>query len=393
MQAQTIHIQSPEEARERLSDTLAAGMKPTLAIVFASIKTDWRSIRDVLQDAGIDVLGATSCGEFTNGQQTEGAAAILLLDLSRDAYTILFEDLHDRDLADATGQLAASALQAFERPAFILCSTGISVEGEMFAGPALLHSLERAIGQRVKLYGGMAGDDGTFTGSYVFTQGRESDLGLALLVLDEGKVDLYGMATSGWQPMGIARTVTRSLDDWLYTIDDKPAMEMYLKYLGKDAGAGTDAYRLFEDVGIHYPFQVEGAGDPVMRTPMQIDKDTNGLKLDFGIPQGATLRFSMPPDFDIVENVLESARELKTTAHADAEAVLVFSCAGRLSALGPLVTQENDGLGEIWDAPMAGFFTYGEYGTTREGKQEFHSTTCCWVAFREKPASTNIYNP
>ena len=393
MQARTIHIQSPEQAREHVSDAVAAGMKPTLAIVFASIKTDWRSIRDVLHEAGMDVLGATSCGEFTNDRQTEGAAAILLLDLSLDAYTILFEDLHDRDLAEATDQMAAAALQAFERPAFMLCSTGVSAKGEMFAGPAFLHSLERSVGHSVRLFGGMAGDDGTFTGSFVFTRDRESDVGAALLVLDENKVDLHGMAVSGWQPMGIARTVTRSEGDWLYTIDDKPAMEMYLKYLGKDTGPGTDAYRLFEDVGIHYPFQVDGAGDPVMRTPMQVDKETHGVKLDFGIPQGATLRFSMPPDFDIVERVLESARDLKATAHAEAEAVLVFSCAGRLSALGPLVTRENDGLAGIWKAPMAGFFTDGEYGTTRSGRLEFFSTTCCWVALHEKSASTHLNNP
>jgi hypothetical protein len=96
------------------------------------------------------------------------------------------------------------------------------------------------------------------------------------------------------------------------------------------------------------------------------------------------LRFSTPPDFDIVENVLEKAKELKDTTHAEAEALLIFSCAGRLSALGPMTTMENDGLSEIWNTPMAGFFTYGEYGTMPGGKQEFHSTTCCWVALKEK---------
>jgi hypothetical protein len=33
---------------------------------------------------------------------------------------------------------------------------------------------------------------------------------------------------------------------------------------------------------------------------------------------------------------------------------------------------------------MAGFFTYGEYGRTKKGKQEFHSGACCWVALKEK---------
>jgi hypothetical protein len=85
-----------------------------------------------------------------------------------------------------------------------------------------------------------------------------------------------------------------------------------------------------------------------------------------------------------VENILEEATKIKNKDNEEAEALLIFSCFGRLSALGPLVKLENDGLGEIWNAPMAGFFTYGEYGTSQNGKQEFHSTTCSWVALKEK---------
>jgi hypothetical protein len=49
-----------------------------------------------------------------------------------------------------------------------------------------------------------------------------------------------------------------------------------------------------------------------------------------------------------------------------------------------MANAENEGLHEVWKAPMAGFFTYGEFGKAINGKQEFHSTTCCWVALKEK---------
>lgn len=121
-----------------------------------------------------------------------------------------------------------------------------------------------------------------------------------------------------------------------------------------------------------------------MRTPIRIDGDKNAIKLDFDVPQGAKFRFSVPPDLDIVNNIVYGANALKSATQSDAEALLIFSCAGRLSAMGPLITLKNDGLAEVWNAPMAGFFTYGEYGTTRDRGQEFHSTTCCWVAMKEK---------
>ena len=68
-----------------------------------------------------------------------------------------------------------------------MCSTGVSAKGEIFSGDVLVRSIENVMGPQVNIYGGMAGDDGTFTGTYVFTYEKESDEGIAALVLDEEK--------------------------------------------------------------------------------------------------------------------------------------------------------------------------------------------------------------
>jgi len=384
MRAISINGKSIEEISSALQQSVADGFRPTLAIVFISIKQDRKTICDMLHKQGIDVLGATTAGEFIDGHQSEGAAAILLLDLNPDYYTLLFEDIGDRTMEEIASIITQKALRKFAKPAFILCSTGVSSKGELFEGDVLIRNMARALGPYANIYGGMAGDDITFSGSYVFTWQKETDFGVVTLVLNENKISLKGMAISGWKPLGISRTVTRSEDGWIYTIDDKPALEMYLKYLGMNVNPGDDKYKMFEDVGIHYPFQVEGIGDPIMRTPFLINGDTDAIKLDYPIPEGTKFRFSVPPDFDIVENVLEKANELKDESLWEAEALLIFSCAGRLSALGPMTNLENEGLFKIWKAPMAGFFTYGEYGMSSNGIQEFHSTTCCWVVLKEK---------
>jgi hypothetical protein len=384
MKAKSIKGKSPEEIQSALEESMADGFKPTLAIVFISIKQDRKAICEILHNKGIDIFGATSCGEFADGYKDEGSAVILLLNLNGDYYTILYEDFENRTVGEAAAQLAKSALQKFKKPAFIICSTGLSAESGLVDGGDLMSSMEKVVGQNVNIYGGMAGDDLTYTGTYAFTYERESEKGIAALVLDEDKISVKGMAISGWNPLGISRTVTKNEDGWIYKIDDQPALQMYLKYLGNEPISGESEHELFEEVGFHYPFQVEGIGDPIMRTPFKFNKDKNALMCDFDIPQGAKFRFSMPPDFDIVENVLEKAEELQNAGQTEAEALLIFSCAGRLSALGPLTNLENDGLSDIWKAPMVGFFTYGEYGTNLTGRPEFHSTTCCWVVLKEK---------
>ena len=385
MKAKSIKGKSAEEIQSALQQSMADGFKPTLAIVFISIKQDRKAVCQILQGEGIDILGATSSGEFINGHQDQGSAVVLLLNLSRDSYTILFENIADSNLSEAATRLAERALQKFKQPAFILCSTGISVKGEYLDGESLVRGLENVVGPQVTIYGGMAGDDYTVTGTYVFTGEKESDTGIVALVLNEEKISLHGMAISGWKPLGISRTVTKSEGGWIYTIDDQPALDMYMKYLGLKPTAETDKYKIFEGIGVHYPFQVEReTGEPVLRTPMAVDPNKNAIMCDFDVPEGSRLRFSMPPDFDIVETVIEKANGLKITSQLEAEALLIFSCAGRVSALGPMANAENEGLYDVWKAPMAGFFTYGEYGRAINGRQEFHSTTCCWVALKEK---------
>ncbi|MEI9807238.1 MAG: FIST N-terminal domain-containing protein [Bacteroidota bacterium] len=385
MRAKSIKGASAEEIKTALQQSLTDGFRPTVAIVFVSVKQDRKAICDILNREGIDILGATSSGEFINGHQSEGESAIMLLDINKNDYRILFEDIGERSLTDAVTGMAKAAQQEFNKPAFILCSTMISVNGKLIDGENLIRSIEKVTGPDVSMYGGMAGDDIRFTGTYVFTNERSTDYGIAALVLDEEKISLYGMAISGWKPMGISRIATKTEGNLIYTIDGVSALEIYLRFLGMDISSADDQVRFFDSVGIHYPFQIEREDRaPMMCSPIGYDKEKKALICESPVLQGARFRFSTPPDFDIVETVVAKATGLKNETHAEAEALLIFSCAGRLSALGPMAQEENEGLYNVWKAPMAGFYTYGEFGKAVNGKHEFHSTTCSWVAIKEK---------
>ena len=385
MKAKSIHGKSVADIRETLNQAIDVGFKPTLAIIFMSIKHDRDAICKLMDSKNIDVFGATSCGEFINGLQTEGEIVMLLLDLSKEHYKILFENIRGRNLGETASNLANAAKNQFSNPSFIICSTGMTVEGEYFDGDTFIKSINEGIDPDQIYFGGMAGDDWTFSGSYLFTNYGETDFGIAALVLDADTVSLNGMAITGWKPMGISRRVTKSKGNLLYTIDGKPAVEMYYKYLGQAEKLGDESFDVFKDLSIYYPFIVKRAsGETVIRSPLRIDDAEHALEMDTEMPEGTEFWFTVPPDFDISEEITDRASELKDENGTDADALLIFSCAGRPPVLGPLVSVENEGLAEVWNAPMAGFFTYGEYGRAPGGKQEYHSGACCWVALKEK---------
>ncbi|MGB4844696.1 MAG: FIST N-terminal domain-containing protein [Ferruginibacter sp.] len=386
MKAKSIKGKSTEEINEAMLDAMADGYQPTLAIIFISIKQDRKAVADLFHEKGIDILGATSCGEFINGHQSEGETVIMLLDIAKENYSILYEEIGERSISDAAAQLAENALQKFKNPSLIVCSTGMTTKAEYFDGPSMVKSIEKTLGPDKIFFGGMAGDDGTFSGSYIFNHEKETDFGISALVLNGDSVSLQGKAITGWKPMGIARTITKSTGSSIYTIDDMSAVDMYFKYLGRENKKTDRLFNLMDELGFSYPFitEREPGGETILITPRGIDYKDNALIVDMPTKEGTKLWFSMPPEFEIVEEIIDEANQLKNNSELNADALLIFSCAGRQPVLGPLTTAENEGLQEVWKTPMAGFFTYGEIGRTKKGKQEYHSGACCWVAIKEK---------
>ena len=385
MKAKSIHGSSVSEIEKALSNAIEADFKPAVAIVFISVKQDRKAVRELLEAKNIDVFGATSCGEFVNGTQTVGQTAVLLLELSKENYAIQFEDIVDRNLDEAVSSLADKAKQQFSNPSLIICSTGLNQKGEFFSGENMVTLLKQKLGSEKIFFGGMAGDDWELKGTFVFTNDQETDNGIVALVLDGDKINLKGMAITGWKPLGITRTVTKSIDNLLYEIDGKSAVELYLKYLGKEDKITQENYDVFQELSFEYPFIVKrDENETVLKSAMKIDDQEKALVMDMPMPEGTKFWFTNPPDFDIVEEVIEKATELKQDSKEGADALLIFSCAGREPVLGPMVTDENEGIAEVWKTPMAGFFTYGEFGRVLNGQQNFHSGACCWVTLKEK---------
>jgi hypothetical protein len=87
---------------------------------------------------------------------------------------------------------------------------------------------------------------------------------------------------------------------------------------------------------------------------------------------------------DIVERVVAEVREIHDSM-PNADALLLVSCKARHLALGPMVLDEVQELHNMWNAPMAGYFSYGEIGARNPSECDFHTETCTLVVLRELP--------
>lgn len=379
MKAKSIKGKSPEEIQLALQQSMSDDFKPALAVVFASVSQDRSAICKILDDAGIQIFGSTTNGEFIDENPDKLSIAILLLDMNPEYFFIAFTEFAERDYREAARNIAEKAKQKFQKPAFLLSFSHLETDAEQ-----ILFGFEDVVGKEVNVYGGGAGDDFAFKDQFVFTNNKETRIGMVVLVLDEDKIEIKGKATCGWKAIGTEKTVTKSEGNHVYTVDNVPVLDLTAKYGGLE-NVSPDNSGLLLEVAANLPLQLQRKkGDPVMRPGLVVDWSDRSFYCSGSVPQGSKVKFSLPPDFDVIEKVVKGAEELKATQMPEADAVVVFSCAGRIMSLGPLMSQEIEGIRKVWNVPMAGMFSNAELGRATGGNLEMHNLTTCVVALKEK---------
>jgi len=382
MKAKSIKGNSTEEIKTALVQSMADGYKPTLAFVFISIKQDIDAVSNLLDQHGIRIFGATTGGEFIDGEIGAGTIAILLTDMNPANFMVLLEDYSDKDPEELTQMMARKAKEQFKNPSFIL-SVSIEMANSVGIGEPILRAIESVTGADTIIWGGRAGDDFIFDETVVFSNNKSLKRGILLLVLDGDKILVKGQAASGQKPVGTEKTITKMADNWIYELDNQPATDMVMKYLGlKLTEEETIA---FNPINYNIMFSVaREKGDPIIRGVGAFNWKEKAVFILASIKEGDKVRFTLQPDFEIVDEVTGNAEKIRQSEMPLADALLMFSCIGRLGQFGPLVGDEIEGIKNVFNVPMAGFFTYGEFGRTNNGNNEFHNSTCCWVALKEK---------
>lgn len=376
MKAKSIKGRSGEEIKSALEKAMQDGYHPTLAIVFLSVKQERDTICEILNKADIAIYGSTSNGEFIDEEYQTGTIAILLLDINPAYFLIQFSELDGTNDRSITAKLATSAREIFNNPSFFITASSLQTDIEEMLGGFI-----DVMGKDINAFGGMAGDDLTFTTQYVFTGNHESDRGVITLIFDQDKVLMKGSAIHGWKAVGTEKTVTKTAGSQLFEIENTPALDLCLKY----SGLKTDIPNLSMELSMNCPLQLQRPnGETLMRPAFQVNLEDRSMTISGKLPEGSKIRFSLPPDFDVIEKVIEQNKKFSETEMTEADALIIYNCGGRLLCFGPLISEEIRGMKEVWNVPLAGMFSNAEIGRTQGGNLEMHNLTTCYVVLKEK---------
>jgi hypothetical protein len=176
--------------------------------------------------------------------------------------------------------------------------------------------------------------------------------------------------------------VTKSSNNRVYTINERPALDVYLEHLDapEDARSDPDAFTRF---ALTHPLGLSRrSGEEHVRFIGEADFTERSLGLIAEVPQGA-LAWIMEGDEESVLQATDRACDDALSALQGRRplGMLAFDCIARRGVLGEEgIKTEIDRVSENGaGAPVAGFYTYGEIARVH-GLSGFHNQTLVVMA-------------
>lgn len=254
-------------------------------------------------------------------------------------------------------------------------------DGSLVNGSELVKGLNTVIPKNVLITGGLAGDGADFTSTLVGLnkQPTEGEI-VAIGFYGKNLVVTHG-SHGGWDIFGLEKRITKSVQNVLYEIENQNALELYKKYLGKDA-AGLPGSALLFPLHVTIP----GSEKSVVRTILSIDEDNQSMTFAGDVPEGSKVRF-MKANFEHLTNAASTAAT-QCINHTDRKPdfALLISCVGRKLILGAKTHEEVKAINNTFQNKtlLAGFYSYGEISPFSEGGScQLHNQTMTVTAFYE----------
>jgi hypothetical protein len=186
----------------------------------------------------------------------------------------------------------------------------------------------------------------------------------------------------GWRKVGEPMIVTSSGNGRVYTLDDRPALDVFLDRLGAPAEAYNNA-SAFTKFALPRPLGVQRrSGVEARNLSTEVDIEGRSIGGGVAIDHGG-LTWAMDGDTDSILRAVDATCQdaLAGLGGRSPLGMLTLSCAALRAVLGDEGIQREGARLDKWadGVPFAGFYTYGEIARVR-GIDGFHNQTLVVLA-------------
>lgn len=315
------------------------------------------------------IFGSTS-GEISGSSVNDNSISVVAIEFEKSSFIVKRDNIldHNKD-AKLLGQYLYEQM-----PKENLKHLFVLSEGSFVNGSSLISGIETNMQDSgLSVTGGMCGDDARFEKTLASYKEDPKEGEVVLIGFYGSTFEVSYASFGGWIPFGPERVITKSVANVLYEIDGQPALDLYKKYLGDKSSELPQASLL-------YPLNVtpDGKKEPVVRTILNIDNDTQSMILAGDVPVNSRVQLMMASVDGIAQGANTAANYGMKNRTKAPELALLVSCIGRKLVMSQRVEEEIEHVREVigQHVPVAGFYSYGEMAPFNgETACELHNQT------------------
>lgn len=309
----------------------------------------YTGMRLLYPDAAI--VGCSSSGNIQDDMMSRATMVASAISFEKSSVRISVKDLEvSEDEIAFTKALVEPLVYPDLKHVFIL-SQGLHVNGSSIAKGA-----NEAVGYKIPITGGLAGDGVLFEETWVIANDEAKENRVVAVGFYGDSISVTNGCFAGWKEFGVLRTITKSEKNIVYEIDHQPALALYKKYLG-------DYAKDLPHSGLRFPINIRQYVEDkaIVRSVLAVDEAAQSLIFAGDVPEGSLSRL-MKIDIDALIDGAETAATLTGPVPKKKALGLVVSCVGRRAVLDQLIDEELEAIfGVLGDnVSLIGFYSYGE---------------------------------
>ncbi|MDD2905916.1 MAG: FIST N-terminal domain-containing protein [Sulfurimonas sp.] len=340
----------------------------TLVIVFGS--TDILSIQEGLDTLiafykNATIMGCSTSGEIYKSEVYDTSLSVAIVQFDKSTFRLVIEELEEENSFEI-GKKILDRLRGDDlKSIFLLC------DAQNVDGSQLSRGLNENLPPECAITGGLAGDGVAFNKTWIILNGMIVKKHISAVGLYGKDLRVHYGCKCGWSRFGVERRVTSIKGNTLYTLDNKPALELYKTYLGIYASELPAA-------ALHFPLMVlkDGGSDAKIRAIRAIDEENNSIILAGSIQQDSIVSFAKANFDELIDGAQEAAELVSVGYDKELSALCIaVSCIARRNVLKQNAEDELEVVVDTLGANVAtlGFYSFGEFSKSQAGCCDFHN--------------------
>ena len=281
-----------------------------------------------------------------------------------------------------------NSFQAGERLAQDFIKEGLThviilASGLCTNGSELVNGLATILPEDVAITGGLSGDGVKFSETLVLYDNEPVTDAITALGLYGDRITVGYGSSSAWEPFGPLRLITHSIENVLYELDGKSAIELYKSYVG-NYGKNLQTDSLYFPLCI----KTEKGDGSVLRSILALDEQDNCITFAGNVPKGSYAQLTMVNFDALIDGAKDaSLKSYNMNGSSPPDLVFLVSCVGRKLVMDQRIEEEVESVLNIMgcQSALCGFYSYGQISPVGPGiRSQLHNHTMTVTTLTER---------